>query len=79
MTPEKADKRIILARQTIHKIAMAMGDGDIVREAVPGYREMIADEVVILEDLAIEHPSKAAKIADLVHRFRSLARQMSDG
>lgn len=76
MTPEQADRRIIVSRQTFHALAGAFGAGDIRPEALPGYRQQIAAEVVILEQIAAEHPGKAAKLADLIERYRAMARHM---
>jgi hypothetical protein len=70
MTPAEADQRIILSRQTLHAyVAMASsGEGPS-----PLDLTLIADEILLLQGIAEEHPGKAAKLTALVSewvRFR---------
>lgn len=76
MTPEQADQRIILSRRTFHALAGAFGAGDMAPEALPGYRQQITAEVVILTQLAEEHPGKAHKVSNLIERYRVLSDHM---
>lgn len=75
MTPEAADQRIILSRRTHSAWAQAFSAGDL--SAPPHeYVRMIGAEVVILRQLAVEHPGKAEKIGNLIERYEVLARHM---
>lgn len=70
MTPDEADDRIMLSRQTLHKyLQMAAGGVD----PMPGTLVLVQEEIAILEALAEDHPGKADKLAALVAewmRFR---------
>lgn len=68
--------RIILSRQTFHAIAGAFGAGDIALEALPGYRQQLLAEIVILRQIAAEHPAKEDTLANLIERYEVLARHM---
>lgn len=76
MTPEQADQRIILSRRTFHGLAGAFGAGDMAPEALPGYRQQINAEVVILKQMAAEHRGKAHKVSNLIERYRVLSDHM---
>lgn len=75
MTPEAADQRIILSRRTHSAIAQAFAAGDLTAP-MHKYVSRLGAEVVILRQLAVEHPGKAEKIGNLVDRYEVLARQM---
>jgi hypothetical protein len=68
MTPEEADERIILSRQTLHRYR-AMMDSGIVPHADIGLME---GEIALLIDIAQAHDSKADKIASLIGHWRDL-------
>ena len=62
MTPAEADQRIIKSRRTLHAyVAMASaGDGPS-----PLDLTLIADEIELLDAMAVAHPGKAAQLAAL--------------
>jgi len=66
MTPAEADQRIILSRRTLHDYASLAAVG-----VQPGPLDsvLISDEIVLLDSIAEDHPSKAAKIAQLVSQW----------
>ena len=76
MQPDDVSRRIILSRQTFHAIAAAFGAGDIALEALPGYRQQLLAEIVILRQLAAEHPAKDGTLANLIERYEALAHHM---
>lgn len=69
MSPEDADSRIILSRQTLSKyVAMnAAGDGP-----GPETLPLMTDEISILLEIAEGHTSKAMKIERLVEGWIAL-------
>jgi hypothetical protein len=75
MTPEAADQRILRSRKTHSLIAQAFSADDL---AAPmhEYIKQLGAEVVILRQLAVEHPGKAHEIGNLVDRYEGLMRQM---
>ncbi len=75
MTPAEADQRIILSRRTHSAWAQAFSAGDL-SAPLHEYVRMIGAEVVILRQLAVEHPGKAEKIGNLIERYEVLARHM---
>jgi len=77
MSPAEADKRIIHSRRVLEGYAGALAAGDL---AAPpqSYIHLIGAELVILRQLASEHPGKADKITYLVERYEALSRHMKE-
>lgn len=68
MTPEEADARIILSRQTLHRYRAMMDSGIIPEEDLT----LMKSEIVALVALAQENPGKADKVGRLVSEWRDL-------
>jgi hypothetical protein len=67
MTPAEADERIVLSRHTLHRyVALADSGYFLTSDSV-----LVADEIALLEDIAEEHPGKAAKLESLVPDWRA--------
>lgn len=77
MSPDQAARRITLSRQTFHALAGAFAADDMVPEVLAGYRQQITAEIVILRQLAAEHPTKAETIGNLVDRYTVLRSHMA--
>lgn len=73
MTPAQADQRIILSRRTLASyVSMAtVGDGPS-----PLDLTLIADEILLLEEIAGKHRSKAGKLANLVGEWVAFLARM---
>lgn len=68
MTPEEADHRIILSRQTLHRYLQMVDGGIVPEEDLP----LMESEIVALVALAQENPDKTDKIGALIKRWRDL-------
>lgn len=68
MTPEEADARIILSRQTLHRYRAMMDSGIVPEEDL----SLMESEIVALVALAQENPGKADKVGRLVSEWRDL-------
>ncbi|AVF04733.1 MULTISPECIES: hypothetical protein [Devosia] len=69
MTPEEADQRIILSRQTLHRYRAMMDSGVIPHADTLALWSREIDQLLII---ATDHPEKAEKIAALLERWRDL-------
>lgn len=69
MTPAEADARIILSRQTLHRYADMTRAGQWPVADLP----MMADEVAMLEQIAVDHPVKAEKVYRLAESWGAMA------
>ncbi|KKB09369.1 hypothetical protein [Devosia chinhatensis] len=69
MTPAEADQRIILSRQTLHRYADMTRAGQWPMADI----QIIADEIALLEQIAVVHPVKAEKIYRLAESWGALA------
>ena len=69
MTPAEADHRIILSRQTLHRY------GDMARAGQWPMSDLqiMADEISLLEQIAVDHPVKAEKVYRLAESWGALA------
>lgn len=68
MTPEQADQRIILSRQTLHRYNAMIASG-VIPHADLG---LMTDEISELERIAEAHPVKAVKAYRLGEEWLSL-------
>lgn len=68
MTPEQADKRIILSRQTLHRYADMTRAGQWPIADLP----LMVQEVALLEEIAEMHQGKALKIEVIVEGWRAM-------
>jgi hypothetical protein len=73
MTDAEADQRIILARRVIATWEMMQGGPSGRPEDT---LRIVGHEIQILEQLANDHPGKAAKIGVLLGRYRDLQRAL---
>ena len=68
MSPTEADQRIILSRQTLHRYAEMTRAG---QWPVADLQRM-ADEITLLEQIAVDHPVKAEKVYRLAESWGAL-------
>lgn len=68
MTPEEADARIILSRQTLHRYAEMTRAG----QWPVADLQLMTDEIMDLERLAEMHPVKAEKLYRLAESWLAL-------
>jgi hypothetical protein len=68
MTPAEADQRIILSRQALHRY------GEMTRAGQWPLADLhiMADEIALLEQIALDHPIKAEKLYRLAEAWGAL-------
>ncbi len=69
MTPAEADARIILSRKTLHRYADMTRAG---RWPIADL-QIMADEIALLEQIAVQHPAKAEKVFLLAEGWGAMA------
>jgi hypothetical protein len=72
MTPEQADKRVILSRQVIATWERMGGPGGPVSDNL----RLVKNEIEILQNIAALHEGKAAKIKALISRYTALVEKL---